>query len=118
MSTNGLLSFRNQFVDFSRRSFDSQSIPNNIPIIAPFWDDVNIRRFGNIFYRQSNDNASLDFATYLINYHRDNATFNFQPTNVFIATWARVAMFGGDDSVSIFNNRSLNFTITDSVVYI
>ena len=67
-------------------------------IIAPFWDGVDIRRFGNVFYRQTNDTTLLQRA-------RDQLqelfpfSGNFTPTTLFIATWDRVAQRGGGSQV-------------------
>ena len=68
-----------------------KSFPLNdlIPLIAPFWYDVDVR-FGNIFYRQTSNATLLQRA-------RDQlqelfpSSGNFTPTTLFIATWDRVA---------------------------
>ena len=62
----------------------------NISLIAPFWDDVDITRFGSIFYRETSNATLLQRA-------RDQlqglfpSSGNFTPTTLFIATWDRVA---------------------------
>ena len=72
---------------------------NRIPLIVPFWNFVDIRRFGNIFYRETSNVTLLQRA-------RDPlqglfpSSGNFTPTTLFIATWDRVAQFGGGPQVS------------------
>ena len=96
VNTNGIISFQRPFTDYIPRRFP---LNNNIPLIAPFWDDVDIRRFGNIFYRQTSNVTLLQTA-------RDQlqnlfpSSDNFTPTTLFIATWDRVAQFGGGSQVS------------------
>ena len=72
---------------------------DRIPLIVPFWNFVDIRRFGNIFYRETSNVTLLQRA-------RDQlqelfpSSGNFTPTTLFIATWDRVAQFGGGPQVS------------------
>lgn len=82
----GVLSFRNNF-RFFPTSFAS-FLPS-IPLIAPFWAGIDLGIFGEVFYRETNDSATLQQATDLIDSLFPN--FNFQPISLFIATWNRVA---------------------------
>lgn len=100
MSTNGLLTFRGSYYEYSPRRFNN-SVALGLPLIAAYWADVNIRRFGNIFYRQTNETGDIQTAEYYINAHL-SLDFGFRPTSLFIATWVRVAQFGQtSDEVSI-----------------
>ena len=96
VNTNGIISFQHSFTEYIPRRFP---LNNNIPLIAPFWDDVDITRFGNIFYRQTSNVTLLQRA-------RDRlqdlfpSSVNFTPTTLFIATWNRVAGFIGQSQVS------------------
>ena len=97
VNTNGIISFGLQFTEFTPQRFP---LNNLVPLIAPFWDDVDITRFGNIFYRQTSNAALLQRA-------RDQlqelfpSSGNFTPTTLFIATWDRVAEYGGGSQVQI-----------------
>ena len=95
VNTNGILSFRSQFTSFFPQRFPFFGSP----LIAPFWDDVNINRFGNIFYRQTSDVTLLQRARDQIQ-ELFSSFDNFTPTVLFIATWDRVAEFGGGSQVS------------------
>ena len=77
------------------------------PLIAPFWEDVDINMFGNIFYRQTSS------PTLLQRVHNElqqlfPSSGSFSPTTLLIATWDRVAQFIG---VSEVNNKCLLFTM-------
>ena len=94
VNTNGVLSFRGGFTQFTSQRFP---LSNGRSLIAPFWDDVDIRtsegRFGDIYYR-------LTFNTTLLERARDQvqelfpSPGSFTPTQLVIATWDRVAEFG------------------------
>ena len=91
MSTNGVLSFGQSFTDTSSsgRNFDSVSSP---PIIAPFWDDINIRDGGMIYYRQDFDPFIADLIRQEVSSQYPEVGFFF-PSLVFVATWDRVAQY-------------------------
>ena len=95
VNTNGILSFRSQFLSWTPQQFPFFGSP----LIAPFWDDVNINRFGNIFYRQSFDDTLLQRARDQIR-ESFSSSGNFTPTVLLIATWDRVAEFAGGPQVS------------------
>ena len=92
MNTNGVLSFGQRFTDTSSsgRNFDFVSSP---PIIAPFWDDINIRDGGVIYYRQVFDLFIIEQVQLEVSSRYPEVGFFF-PSLVFVATWDRVAQFG------------------------
>ena len=69
------------------------------PLIAPFWDDVDITQFGNIFYRQTSDSALLQRAHDQL-HELFSFSGNFTPSTLFIATWDRVAGYAVGSQVS------------------
>ena len=71
-----------------------------LTLIAPFWDHVDIRRFGDIFYRETSNVTLLQRAHDQLQ-ELFPFTGNFTPTTLFIATWDRVAQFGGGTQVHI-----------------
>lgn len=93
MNTNGLISFQRAYVDWTPQPFPLHSI---VPLIAPFWDDVDIQQSGAIHYRETADSTMLERAHNLIHGAFTTAA-NFMPTNIFIATW---------DHAPGFNERS------------
>ena len=96
VNTNGIISFRSTFISFAPRMFPIIGSP----LIAPFWDDVDIRSLGNIYYRQTSNATLLRRA-------RDQlqesfpSSGNFTPSTLFIATWDRVPGFGEGSQVLI-----------------
>ena len=100
VNTNGILSFQHPFTQFSPRRFP---LNNLIPLVAPFWDDVDIRRFGNIFYREISNVTLLQRAPdQLQELFPSFGNLKFTPTTLFIVTWDRVAEFGGGSQVSAY----------------
>ena len=88
MNTNGVLSFGRPYIfPYSYGSnFDSITTP---PIIAPFWDDIDITKGGTIYYRQ--DPELVAAVQPLIASDYPEAAVSFRPSLVFVATWDRVA---------------------------
>ena len=87
VNTNGVLSFRFPFLDFLPRPFplDSGEV-----LIAPFWDDFDLRQGGQILFRQTSDENLLSTVGVMIN---ETLMCNFSPTTLFIATWNGVPGF-------------------------
>jgi hypothetical protein len=71
-------------------NFDSVGSP---PIIAPFWDDINIVDGGVIYYRQEFDSFFVDLVRQEVASQFPEVGFFF-PSLVFVATWDSVAQFG------------------------
>ena len=87
VNTNGILSFRAPFTSFSPHPFPL----GELPLIAPFWDDVDITVGGEILYRETQDPKLLQqFTQELIN---TTGISSYQPTYLFIATWVDVPPF-------------------------
>lgn len=89
VNNNGALTFTNRAILYNQIVF-----PNNPhQLIAPYWADADTRvGGGNVWYMQSTDSALLANATRYIK--RGFVTEqDFQPTNLFIATWERVGYF-------------------------
>ena len=61
-------------------------------IIAPYWADVDIRRTGNIYYRQTTNPSLLARATSEIRAALP-ASQNVTITNLLIATWDKVGYY-------------------------
>ena len=109
VNTNGHLSFRSGFLSFIPQRFPTSFGP---PLIAPFWDDVDIRQFGNIFYRQT-FNAILHQRARNEVQELFPSSGNFTPTVLLIATWDRVAGFsqGLQVCTGIYANTSVHFVL-------
>ena len=93
INTNGILAFVEEFLSITAPgNFDSIIIP---PLIAPFWDDVNVVVSGTIFYRQDYDPSLAERLRREISAEYPEAEL-FHPSLVFVVTWDRVAPFQFD----------------------
>ena len=93
--SNGIVAFEQRFSG-SPRVFPFP----DLSLIAPFWDVVDIERFGNIFYRTTFNAALLQRAHDQLQ-ELFPSSGNFTPTTLFIVTWDRVAPFGRGPQVQI-----------------
>ena len=98
VNTNGVLSFGQPYTrtSSSGSNFDSVFSP---PIIAPFWDDINVQNGGAIYYRQVINSFVIEQVQQELSSHYPEVG-SFYPSLVFVATWDRVAAF------SSFNGRN------------
>ena len=92
VNTNGVISFGSSFTSPSSSGSNFNDARSD-PIIAPFWDDVNIINGGTIYYRQEFDPLIRDLVNQEINSIFPAEFPPFQASLVFVATWDRVAAF-------------------------
>ena len=89
VNDNGVISFGSRY---NVRTPLSLPLNKNNRIIAPYWADVDTRRGGTIYYRQTTDPSLLARATSEI-----RAVFpmsqNVTITNLLVATWDRVGYY-------------------------
>ena len=96
VSTNGVVSFGYDFTDSISRPFPLSS--SDI-LLAPFWDDSNVKIGGQILFRLSDNQTLLNQVGSIIN---DTLEYDFTPTILFIVTWNRIPAFGGSpNTVSV-----------------
>lgn len=91
MNNNGIISFLKEVSQFTPVAFP---ISKDRRVVAAFWADVDNRRAGDVYYRESTEQPILERAS------RDIAQYfpefpGFSAQWVFIATWYRVTFFGG-----------------------
>lgn len=88
VNTNGILSFRGSFVVFTSAPFPF----TGLPLIAPFWDDVDTRNGGTAYYRETANSTLLErFKSELVAVSPLFASF--EPSSLFLATWDHVAAY-------------------------
>ena len=105
VNTNGLLSFAMLQSPYLPTPFSL----TNQPLVAPFWGDVDTRSSGNVFYRQTSDQALLDEVGMEIRRSFVNSR-GFFPTSLFIATWNDVGYYDNHaDLVSVSRTCLLDF---------
>ena len=99
MNANGVLSFGNDFGDFSPETFPL-SFSRNDEVIALYWDDHDITLSGAIYYRTTQDPFLLDAVSVMISGRFDTS---FSPERLLIATWDQAPAF-----TASFGNVNLN----------
>uniref|UniRef100_A0A8C2XCD3 Sushi, nidogen and EGF like domains 1 n=1 Tax=Cyclopterus lumpus TaxID=8103 RepID=A0A8C2XCD3_CYCLU len=114
VNNNGLVSFLREVSQFTPVAFP---IAGDRRVVAPFWADVDNRRAGRVFYRESKEpsilkRASGDVKTYFSEFPNFNATW------ALISTWHQVTFFGGNSltpvntfQVVLITDGELSFTI-------
>ena len=83
VSSNGILSFRDEFTEFRVSAFPIDSVP----LIAPLWGDYDFRQRGSISFRVASDEATLSRVTRIVNFS------DFSPTLCVIITWNDASIF-------------------------
>ena len=91
VNNNGLVSFLREVSQFTPVAFP---IAGDRRVVAPFWADVDNRRAGEVFYRESLDPGTLQRATADVRTYYSEFP-GFTATWVLVSTWHRVTFFGG-----------------------
>lgn len=103
MNNNGLVSFLREVSQFTPVAFP---IAGDRRVVAAFWADVDNRRAGQVFYRESKDPSVLLRATADVRRHFSGFP-EFTATWILISTWHKVTFFGGSDITPV---RILNLS--------
>ncbi|XP_028924283.1 sushi, nidogen and EGF-like domain-containing protein 1 isoform X5 [Ornithorhynchus anatinus] len=114
VNNNGIISFLKEVSQFTPVAFP---ISKDRCVVAAFWADVDNRRAGEVYYRESKNPATLRRATQDIRRYFPEFT-DFSAQWVFIATWNRVTFFGGSSfspvntfQIVLITDGKLSFTI-------
>ncbi len=92
VSTNGLISFRNEFNSFRATPFSSDFTEFLNPLIAPLWTDFDPFRSGSIYYRMTNNSLVLERIRNILTEESDTLV-DYTPSLAFIVTWDRIPLF-------------------------
>uniref|UniRef100_A0A7M4ETU3 Sushi, nidogen and EGF-like domain-containing protein 1 n=1 Tax=Crocodylus porosus TaxID=8502 RepID=A0A7M4ETU3_CROPO len=114
VNNNGIISFLKEVSQFTPVAFP---ISKDRRVVAAFWADVDNRRAGDVYYRESKDQALLERATKDIGQYFPEVP-EFSAQWVFVATWYRVTFFGGSSfspvntfQIVLITDGKLSFTI-------
>ncbi len=94
INSQGVLSFGNFVLEA-----EPQPFPGSVPVIAPYWDMVDLKRGGSVYYRTSNEPDLLQQAQDDVLSQFPDLEGFFVPTSVFVATWLEVQEFQGEAEV-------------------
>ncbi|XP_066454549.1 sushi, nidogen and EGF-like domain-containing protein 1 isoform X1 [Eleutherodactylus coqui] len=92
VNNNGVVSFLREVSQFTPVAFP---ISGDRRVVAAFWADVDNRKGGDVFYRETEDPRILSLANQDIQTYFPELS-DFSATWIFIATWYRVTFYGGD----------------------
>ena len=97
ISSNGLISFGSQFIDFAPQEF-----PISAQVVAPFWDDYDLRQKGAVRYAVVTDShptlsCLLQLTSDLI---RKVEGIEFEPSWLLVSQWNDVHHFPFSSRVS------------------
>ena len=104
ININGVISFLEEVSQFKPDPFP---LGDNRRLIAPFWADVDTTKGGNIYYRESQDLSILTRASAEVRKY-DVSQRRFSAKWVLIATWLKVAHYGGSSDPNVNNFYTLN----------
>ena len=95
VGTNGIFSFSAPFYSAVARAFPSTlSTVANAYLVAPYWDDVDIRLAGNISYevhsRSNNNPGSNQLLDQISQFVEDSTGDSFQGDWMLVAEWEEV----------------------------
>ncbi|XP_006893554.1 PREDICTED: sushi, nidogen and EGF-like domain-containing protein 1 [Elephantulus edwardii] len=114
VNNNGIISFLREVSQFTPVAFP---IAKDRCVVAAFWADVDNRRAGDVFYRETTDPTMLRRATGDVRRYFPELP-DFSATWAFIATWHRVTFFGGSSSspvntfqIVLITDGKFSFTI-------
>ena len=101
VGTNGLLSCGSSYNSFSNQQFPGSSSISFRYLVAPFWDDVDIRGgSGDIFYQAFDSGIFLDQVN---SYIRTVRPTDFQGSWMFVAYWVAVHPYFGLANTAVSN---------------
>jgi hypothetical protein len=97
VNTNGVISFLRQVSQYTPDPFP---LGSDRRLIAPFWADVDTRKGGVVYYRETQDLAirirvSNEIRKYFVRQRKFSAKW------VIIVTWLNVARYGGSSSPNV-----------------
>ncbi|XP_027731596.1 sushi, nidogen and EGF-like domain-containing protein 1 [Vombatus ursinus] len=114
VNNNGIISFLKEVSQFTPVAFP---ISKDRCVVAAFWADVDNRRAGEVYYRESKEQATLQRATEDIWRYFPELP-DFSAKWVFVATWHQVTFFGGSSfspvntfQIVLITDGKLSFTI-------
>ena len=110
VSSNGLISFGSQYA-----SFTPQTFPISVNVVAPYWDDINLREKGVVRYAvitHSHPTLSLwlNRTNELIK-KKNNHYEEFKASWLLVARWIDVCPYRDEDCLEVGLNIMHMFNI-------
>ncbi|XP_045194321.2 sushi domain-containing protein 2-like [Mercenaria mercenaria] len=99
VNNNGIISFVEKLKSYKPLNFNDKEFKDDIPIVAPFWADVDMENFRDVdlgecvVYRVTNDSALLNRSAEDIREHFAGQK-DFTAKQMIIVTWYKVGFYG------------------------
>ncbi|CAH2319465.1 alpha-tectorin [Pelobates cultripes] len=103
VNNNGVISFNVLVSQFTPEAFP---LADGRAFMAPFWADVHNGIRGEIYYRETTDQAILKKISKEIRKHFKNVP-SFSATWVFVVTWDEVTFYGGSSTTPVNTFQAL-----------
>ena len=92
VNTNGILSFGQPYA-IPPTLNNSNPPGDGVPVIAPFYADIDTSFQGNISVLEVNDTQLVDVVLYWINAYFENDTAAFSPSLIYNVSWTGVRRY-------------------------
>ena len=98
VNNNGALSFINGSLTYTPQKFP---LNNSVPVIAPFWADIDTQGIGNVWYRETTDqDIVLKVRDIVLDAFPSTSSGFTAAELIFIGTWERVGYFNFDSKTN------------------
>ena len=113
ISTNGYFSFSEPFYEEVPEQFPGTTADViALYLVAPFWDNIDLRRRGNIFYEVHSLDSSPSLLSQVSHFVSDGL---FSGTWMLVAQWDQVHPWPDGES-EVYRNYLASFGITSEAV--
>ena len=97
ISSNGLISLGTSYTSFTPETF-----PISSKVIAPYWDDIDLRQQGQINYTLvTTQNDSVGSIALVNNFLASNISVSFSADWILVAQWIDVCPFGNSECTNV-----------------
>ena len=109
LNNNGDISFNESLSDYTPEQFP---LNDSVPIIAPYWADVDTRGTGNVWYRLTTDPEIILRVRNEIAVAFPQLSTSFIAQEVVVAAWDRVGYYDSQTNLVIIISRTnkINYT--------
>ena len=107
ISSNGLISFVSGYLEF-----EPQTFPISRVVISPYWDDIDLRESGGVYYNSYTPKNGSDVLEHMQTFLMRNQSIHFTAKSVVIIKWMDVCPYINQSCVyvSIVNNYHSKLT--------
>ena len=113
ISSNGLISLGTSYTSYTPEAF-----PISSKVIAPYWDDIDLRQQGQINYTLvTTQNDSVGSIALVNNFLASNISVNFSADWILVAQWVDVCPYGNSDCTNVSYVCSYLLILLINIIY-